>query len=98
MLCGKCLCIIVARRISWSVSHRDGGLGDEKAWPHLIVVPVVWFVFSDILLQLNLSGEMAGITGVDHELNSALPIPPWTLAIPATFAKSLGVCVLRVNG
>jgi hypothetical protein len=49
-------------------------------------------------LQLNLSGEMAGITGVDHELNSALPIPPWTLAIPATFAKSLGVCVLRVNG
>jgi hypothetical protein len=43
-------------------------------------------------------GEMAGITGVDHELNSALPIPPWTLAIPATFAKSLGVCVLRVNG
>ena len=43
-------------------------------------------------------GEMAGITGVDHELNSALPIPPWTLAIPATFAKSLGVCLLRVNG
>ena len=76
----------------------QGGLGDEKAWPHLIVVPVVWLVFSDILLQLNLSGEMAGITGVDHELNSALPIPPWTLAIPATFAKSLGVCVPRVNG
>ena len=43
-------------------------------------------------------GEMAGITGVDHELNSALPIPPWTWAIPATFPKSLGVCVLRVNG
>ena len=35
---------------------------------------------------------MAGITGVDHELNSALPIPPWTLAIPATFAKSLTGC------
>jgi hypothetical protein len=57
MLCGKCLCIIC--------SSKDF-VGDEKAWPHLIVVSVVWLVFSDILLQLNLSGEMAGITGVDQ--------------------------------